>query len=149
MDEGLTERPSESKRLVLTSLPHQLQPAALAGEKSPPLSLQGHQAQTGCVRGHPGEEAQGLGPPSGSHSCGLVVQSPLWREVPQRVSQQTPDLSFTRATWFSTVGGEWHGEYTVAQAIFRSLHYCCVTLFSYHIILVLHSRLDHKSLLCL
>lgn len=31
MDEGLTERPSESKRLVLTSLPHQLQPAAWLG----------------------------------------------------------------------------------------------------------------------
>lgn len=31
MDEGLTERPSESKRLVLTSLPHQLQPAAWPG----------------------------------------------------------------------------------------------------------------------
>lgn len=81
----------------------------LAGEKSPPLSLQGHQAQTGCVRGHPGEEAQGLGPPSGSHSCGLVVQSPLWMEVPQRVSQQTPHLSFTRVTWSCTAGGQLQG----------------------------------------
>ena len=78
----------------------------LAGEKSPPLSLQGHQAQTGCVTGHPGEEAPGPGPPSGSHSCGLVVQWPPWREVPQRVSEQTPDLSVTGATWSRTVGGE-------------------------------------------
>lgn len=31
VDEGLTERPSESKRLVLTSLPHQLQPAVWLG----------------------------------------------------------------------------------------------------------------------
>lgn len=37
----------------------------LAGEKSPPPSLQGHPAQTGCVRGHPGEGGDGLGAPSG------------------------------------------------------------------------------------
>lgn len=103
----------------------------LAGEKSPPLSLQGHQAQTGCVRGHPGEEAQGLGPPSGSHSCGLLVQSPLWREVPQRVSQQTPDLSFTGATWSCTVGGEWQGWGNIARALlfftlcFHDVAYTC------------------------
>lgn len=77
----------------------------LAGEKSPPLSLQGHQAQTGDVRGHPGEEVQGLSPPSGSQSCGLVVLSPLWRVVPQRVEQQTPWLSLTITTWSCTVGG--------------------------------------------
>lgn len=81
----------------------------LAGQKSPPLSLQGHQTQTGCVRGHSGEEARGLGPPSESHSSGLVVQSPLWWEVPQRVSEQTPDLSFRGAAWYRAVGGEWHG----------------------------------------
>lgn len=88
----------------------------LAGEKSPRPPLQGHQAQTGCVRGHPGKEAQGPGRPSGSHSCGLVVQSPLWREVPQRVSQQTPDLSLTGATWSRTVGvqrQEWRVLYSL------------------------------------
>lgn len=81
----------------------------LAGEKSPPPSLRGQRAQTGCVRGHTGEEAPGPGPPSRSHSCGLVVQSPPWLEVPQRVSQWTPSLSFTRVTWSCTAGGELKG----------------------------------------
>lgn len=82
----------------------------LAGEKSPPLSLQGQRAQTGCVRGQPGEDERGLGPPSGSRSCRLVVQCPLWREVPQRVSQPTPDLSFSWRTWSGPAGEERRGR---------------------------------------
>lgn len=105
----------------------------LAGEKSPPLSLQGHQAQTGCVGGHPGEEVQGLSPPSGSHSCGLVVQSPLWREVPQRVSQQTPGLSLTITKWSCTVGGGLQEWKLWSRLIFHSL------FFMLHILNVLTS----------
>lgn len=99
----------------------------LAGEKSLWLPLQGRQAQTACVRGHPGKEAQGLGRPSGSHSCGLVVQSPPWREVPQRVSLQTPDLSLTGATWSITVGGAVAKiETTVELSCFPLLFSCCI-----------------------
>lgn len=116
----------------------------LAGEKSPPLSLQGHQAQTGCVRGHPGEEVPGPGPPSGSHSCGLVVQNPLWREVPQRVSEQTPDLSFTRATWSCTVGGEWQRRRIYSSSGYFSFFVCMllsrhVTMVSDHFTWLFHS----------
>lgn len=101
---GLRRGRSESERLALTSLPHQLQPAAWPGRNPHRrLSVAGER-KLGVSEVVPGEEAPGPGPPSRGHSCGLVVQSPPWSKVPQRVWQRAPCLSFTGVTWSCTAG---------------------------------------------
>lgn len=88
----------ESDRLALTSLPHQLRPAAWLGRNPHRrLSVAGKR-KLGVSEVVPGEEAPGTSPPSRGHSCGLVVQSPPWSKVPQRVWQGAARLSFTGVT---------------------------------------------------
>lgn len=58
MDEGLTERPSESKRLVLTSLSHQLQPAAWLGKIPTTVSSRPPSTNWVCQRSSKGGSAR-------------------------------------------------------------------------------------------
>lgn len=96
---------SESERLALTSLPHQLQPAAWLWRNPHRRLSKAGERKLGVSEVVPREEAPGPGPPSRGHSCGLVVQSPPWSEVPQRVWTRAPRLSFTGVTWAGTAGG--------------------------------------------
>lgn len=98
VDEELTERLDREQKISADVSATSITTCCLAGEKSPRLPLQGRRAQTGCVRGHPGEEVQGHSRPSGSLSCGLVAQTPLWRELPERVSEHTSGLSLIEVT---------------------------------------------------
>lgn len=102
---SLRRGPVQSDRLALTSLPHQLRPAAWPGRNPHRRLATAGERKLGVSEVVPGKEVPEPGTPSRGHSCGLVVQSPLWSKVPQRVWQRAARLSFTGVTWLCTAGG--------------------------------------------
>lgn len=135
VDEGLTERPSESKRLVLTSLPHQLQPAAWLGRNPHHCLFKATKHKLGVSEVIQGRKRKASALPVG------VAPVDWWFEVP-RGGRCHREFHSKRQTCHSPQphgpaqqeGSGRDGEYSLgyfALSVFIQLHRC-VSLVSYH-----------------
>lgn len=134
MDEGLTERPSESKRLVLTSLPHQLQPAAWLGRNPHHRLSEASEHKLGVSEVIQGRKREALALPVG------VTPADWWFRVPRgwRCHREFRSEHYAchspGVTWSCTVGGELKGGRArlglfVFLSVFEGKFSCHVTLF--------------------